>query len=105
MMGCPDHVFFVGNRDTRKSPMPEYYRDCFDNGLRLMTVEMPHLHSAEMLCYVGVGSRHEEETDAGISHFLEHMLFRGTSDYPDSLSLEQAFEALGGMVNASTDAE
>lgn len=70
-----------------------------------MTVEMPHLHSAEMLCYVGVGSRHEAETEAGLSHFLEHMLFRGTSDYPDSLSLEQAFEALGGMVNASTDAE
>jgi predicted Zn-dependent peptidase len=83
----------------------EYYRDRLDNGLRLITVEMPHLHSVEMACYIGVGSRHEDETVAGISHFLEHMLFRGTADYPTSLHLERAFEAIGGAVNAVTDAE
>lgn len=68
-------------------------------------MEMPHLHSAEMLCYVGVGSRHEGADEGGISHFLEHMLFRGTADYPKSFFLEAAFEAIGGAVNASTDAE
>jgi predicted Zn-dependent peptidase len=83
----------------------EYHRDLLDNGLRLITVEMPHLHSVEMACYIGVGSRHEEEKVAGISHFLEHMLFRGTADYPSSLDLERAFEAIGGAVNAVTDAE
>lgn len=85
--------------------MPEFHLERFPNGLRLLTVEMPHLHSAEMLCYVGVGSRYESESEGGISHFLEHMLFRGTEDYPKSFCLEAAFESIGGAVNASTDAE
>jgi predicted Zn-dependent peptidase len=75
------------------------------NGLRVVTVEMPHLHSAEMACYFKVGGRNEELATAGISHFLEHMLFRGTADYSTSLELERAFEAIGGAVNAGTDAE
>ncbi|MBE0504350.1 MAG: insulinase family protein [Desulfuromonadales bacterium] len=85
--------------------MPEFHLERFPNGLRLLTIEMPHLHSAEMLCYVGVGSRYEAEHEGGISHFLEHMLFRGTEDYPKSFCLEAAFESIGGAVNASTDAE
>jgi len=79
--------------------------DTLANGLRLVTVEMPHLHSTEMICYAAVGARNETDQHAGISHFLEHMLFRGNSDYPTSLALEQAFESLGGMINAATDAE
>ena len=85
--------------------MREYFKDTLANGLRVITVEMPHLHSAEMVCYVGAGGRHEKEEAAGISHFLEHMIFRGTAEYPSSLLLEQAFEAIGGAVNASTDVE
>lgn len=85
--------------------MSEFHLERFPNGLRLLTIEMPHLHSAEMLCYVGVGSRYEGENEGGISHFLEHMLFRGTEDYPKSFCLEAAFESIGGAVNASTDAE
>lgn len=75
------------------------------NGLRIITVSQPNLHVCEMACYVGVGSRYESIELAGISHFLEHMLFRGTTEYPDSLRLERAFEAIGGTVNAATDAE
>jgi len=85
--------------------MPEYHIDTLSNGLRLVTVEMPHLHNAELVCYVGTGGRAETEEFAGISHFLEHMLFRGAGRYPNSRALEDAFEALGGAVNASTDAE
>lgn len=85
--------------------MPEFHAVRFPNGLRLLTIEMPHLHSAEMLCYIGAGSRHEAEGEGGISHFLEHMLFRGSQDYPKSFLLEAAFESIGGAVNASTDAE
>ncbi len=85
--------------------MNEYFKSVLPNGLRVITVEMPHLHSTEMACYVGVGGRNEGPETAGISHFLEHMLFRGTADHPSSLHLEQAFEAIGGAVNASTDAE
>jgi predicted Zn-dependent peptidase len=85
--------------------MNEFYLDTLPNGLRVVTVEMPHLHSAEVICYVGVGSRFEAPERAGISHFLEHMVFRGTAEFADSLELERAFEAIGGAVNAATDAE
>lgn len=85
--------------------MSEYHLTTLANGLRVVTVEMPHLHCAEMVCYIGSGGRHEEAGVAGISHFLEHMLFRGTLEHPSSLLLERAFEAIGGAVNAATDSE
>ncbi|PLX87677.1 MAG: insulinase family protein [Desulfuromonas sp.] len=85
--------------------MAEFYLDTLKNGLRLVTVQMPHLHSAEMVVYLGAGGRNEDPREAGIAHFLEHMLFRGTAEYPTSQELERAFETLGGAVNASTDAE
>ncbi len=85
--------------------MSEYYVDHLPNGVRLVTVPMPHLHAVELVCYLAVGGRCERAEQSGISHFLEHMIFRGTEDYADSTALERAFEALGGSVNASTDAE
>ena len=75
------------------------------NGLRVVAVEMPHLHSAEIAVYLKVGGRNDSRAAAGLAHFLEHMLFRGTSEHPTSLELETAFEALGGSVNAATDEE
>lgn len=75
------------------------------NGLRLVAVQMPHLHSAELALYVKVGGRNDPPGKAGLAHFLEHMLFRGTSDFPTSLEIETAFEAIGGSINASTDEE
>lgn len=85
--------------------MPEYFIDTLTNGVRLVTVPMPHLHSAELVCYLAVGGRCEAPEQSGISHFLEHMLFRGTAEYATSTELELAFEAIGGAVNASTDTE
>jgi len=75
------------------------------NGLRLVAVEMPHLHSAELAVYLKVGGRNDSREKAGLAHFLEHMLFRGTADYATTLELETAFETIGGSVNASTDEE
>ncbi len=85
--------------------MTDYYVDTLANGLRLVTVPMPHLHAAEIVCYLAVGGQCENEDVAGISHFLEHMIFRGTAEYANSMLLERAFEMIGGAVNASTDAE
>jgi len=85
--------------------MSEYTCITLANGLRVVSVPMPHHHSAEVLVYVGVGSRHETLHKAGVSHFLEHMLFKGTAEYASSLELERAFEALGGSANAATDTE
>ncbi|QXE90491.1 insulinase family protein [Geomonas subterranea] len=75
------------------------------NGLRLVSVEMPHLHSAEIAIYIKAGGRNDTPGKAGISHFLEHMLFRGSSEFASNLELEIAFEAIGGSVNAATDEE
>ncbi len=85
--------------------MPDYFVDQLPNGVRLVTVPMPHLHSVELVCYMAVGGRCEASDQSGISHFLEHMLFRGTAEYATSTDLERAFEAIGGSVNASTDSE
>lgn len=75
------------------------------NGLRVVCVEMPHLHAAELAVYLKVGGRNDPPAKAGLSHFLEHILFRGTEDFASSLEIENAFEAIGGAPNAATDAE
>ena len=72
------------------------------NGLKLVTVETPHLHSATLCLYVRAGSRYETPETNGISHFLEHMLFRGSSRYPSSFALNLAIEELGGTLYAET---
>ncbi|MCM0083980.1 insulinase family protein [Geomonas sp. Red32] len=75
------------------------------NGLRLVSVRMPHLHTAEIAIYIKAGGRNDTAGKSGISHFLEHMLFRGSAEFASSLELEIAFEAIGGSVNAATDEE
>ena len=75
------------------------------NGLRVVCVEMPHLHAVELAVYLKVGGRNDPPTREGLSHFLEHILFRGTEDFASSLEIENAFEAIGGTPNAATDAE
>jgi predicted Zn-dependent peptidase len=72
------------------------------NGLRVVTVELPHLHSASIVMYAKVGSRYEDVRDNGLSHFLEHMLFRGTERLPDAFQINHAIEALGGTLYAET---
>lgn len=81
------------------------HKKTLSNGLRITVVSLPHLHSAEIAIYLKVGGRHDPAGKEGLSHFLEHMLFRGTADYPTTLELETAFETLGGSVNAATDAD
>jgi predicted Zn-dependent peptidase len=78
------------------------HKDVLDNGLRLITVELPHLHSASIVMYVRAGSRYESREDNGLSHFLEHMLFRGTELHPDAYRINHAIEGLGGTLYAET---
>jgi predicted Zn-dependent peptidase len=77
-------------------------RTTIGNGLRVVTVELPHLHTATLVLYVKVGSRLESPDDNGLSHFVEHMLFRGTERYPTSYDLNLAVESLGGTLYAET---
>jgi predicted Zn-dependent peptidase len=78
------------------------FRDALANGLRVVTVEAPHLHSASVALYVRAGSRYETPETNGLSHFVEHMLFRGSASYPDSFALNRAIEERGGTLYAET---
>ncbi|HEY5923018.1 MAG TPA: pitrilysin family protein [Kofleriaceae bacterium] len=73
-----------------------------DNGLAVTTVALPHLHTAVCALFVKVGARFEAADDNGLSHFVEHMLFRGTERYPTSLALNTAVERLGSTLHAET---
>lgn len=77
-------------------------KDVLSNGLTLVTVEAPHLHSVMCAVYVRVGSRHEDERSNGVSHLLEHLFFRGSHRYPDSVRMNAAVEAVGGNLNGVT---
>lgn len=72
------------------------------NGLRVVTVAMPHLHSAQVAVFARVGSRHERPETNGLSHFLEHMIFRGCDGFEDSTALNAAMEDLGGYLDGFT---
>lgn len=82
-----------------------YELTTLDNGLRILTVAMPHVHSASVGFFLGVGSRYESESLSGASHFVEHMLFKGTKRRPSAIAIAEAIEGKGGMFNASTGLE
>ena len=82
-----------------------YQRTTLPNGLRIVTAELPHTRSATVSLYVGAGSRYEPDAEAGLSHFLEHMLFKGASRRPTAREISEAIESVGGMHNAATDRE
>jgi len=72
------------------------------NGLRVRLVPLPHLQSATVSFFVRVGSRYETAQTNGLSHFLEHMLYRGTEAHPAAHDLNLAIERLGGTLDAAT---
>lgn len=82
-----------------------YQRSVLGNGLRVVTQTMPAARSVAVGLFVGVGSRREDESQAGLSHLLEHLVFKGTRRYPEPGGLSEAVEGCGGSVNASTDRE
>jgi predicted Zn-dependent peptidase len=84
--------------------LPEHRLTELDSGLRIVTEVMPSVRSAALGFFVGAGSRGETEAEAGLSHFLEHMLFRGTPRY-GSTEIDQLFDGMGAELNAGTDKE
>ena len=72
------------------------------NGLRVSAVRMPHVRRSVIDIHTRIGSRFETAEQNGISHFLEHMLHRGTARYPSAHAQALAFEALGGALSAMT---
>ena len=82
-----------------------YQKTTLDNGLRILTATMPHTRSVSICIFIGVGSRYEAEAEAGISHFIEHLLFKGTQKRPTAREISAAIEGVGGILNAGTDKE
>ncbi len=75
------------------------------SGMRVVYVPMPAVKSITTLLLVNTGSRYEESTEQGLAHLLEHLVFRGTQKYPDSLSLSIALDGIGASSNAFTAKE
>jgi predicted Zn-dependent peptidase len=75
------------------------------NGLRVLTVTLPHVQSVSLGLFMGVGSRFETEAMSGASHFIEHMVFKGTRRWPTARDVAEAIEGRGGMFNGSTGLE
>ena len=93
-------------RRTRSADEPvPYQRSVLANGMRVLTQPMPASRSVSVGLFVGVGSRHEDDDQAGLSHMLEHLVFKGTRAHPDPGALSEAVEGCGGSLNASTDRE
>jgi len=84
---------------------PEWHETTLGNGLRVVVVPQAALHRVAFGLYVGVGSRHESTANNGVSHFLEHMLYRGTARHPSAHAQNLAFERLGGSLSATTHAD
>ncbi len=83
----------------------QYQRTTLQNGLRLLIAPMPGMRSASIGLIFTVGSRYETPAQAGISHFIEHMLFKGSQHYPTARHISEAIEGVGGNFNGSTDKE
>jgi len=82
-----------------------YEKTVFDNGLKVITSTMPHTRSVSLAFLVGTGSCYEFSQEAGISHFVEHLLFKGTQRRPTAKEISQEIESVGGIINGGTDKE
>lgn len=81
-----------------------FKRETLPNGVRIVTEEIPHVRSVAVGLWVGAGTRDEGEDSQGISHFIEHMLFKGTNKR-SAKELAESLEAVGGQLNAFTTKE
>lgn len=81
-----------------------YRKTVLDNGVRLVSEQLDHLKSVSLGIWVDAGSRDEDRSENGISHFLEHMIFKGTRTRT-SLQIAKELDAIGGLSNAFTGKE
>lgn len=82
-----------------------FERTTLDNGLRIVSQSMPGTRSVAVGIYVGAGSRYERSEEAGISHLLEHLLFKGSKKWPTAQIISELIDGVGGAMNAATDRE
>src|ERR1700754_1332780 len=83
----------------------KYTKKVLSNGLRVLLIPMPAMESATVLVMAGAGSRYETKANSGISHFLEHMAFKGTEKRPNAMAISSLIDGMGGEFNAFTGKE
>ena len=89
---------------AKTSPKGTPEKTTLDNGVRILSKKIPNARSVSMGIWVNVGARDESETDNGMSHFIEHMLFKGTRNRT-GYEIAKEFDAIGGQTNAFTSME
>src|ERR1700684_924065 len=82
----------------------EHRLTTLDSGVRIVTENIPSVRSVSLGFWIGTGSRGESEAEAGLSHLLEHLLFKGSEKYA-SLEIDQIFDGMGAELNAGTGKE
>ncbi|KKP46899.1 MAG: Peptidase M16 domain protein [Candidatus Woesebacteria bacterium GW2011_GWA1_33_30] len=82
-----------------------FNKQILSNGLRVLTIPMPSVPSATVTVWVKTGSRNEEKKNSGISHFLEHMGFKGSKKRPTAKEISEVIDGIGGEFNAGTGKE
>ena len=87
-----------------EAPYP-YHKTTLPNGVRVVTGPMTGVKSGTLIVSYSVGSRYEPASISGVSHFLEHMLFKGTERRPDPKQISEEIEGVGGVLNAATSRE
>jgi predicted Zn-dependent peptidase len=80
----------------------QHKKTTLKNGLRIITIPMKETQTATVMVMIGVGSRYETEKEAGLSHFIEHMFFKGTKKRPTTLHISEELDSIGGEFNAFT---
>lgn len=82
-----------------------YKKTTLPNGLRILMVPMKNTETVTVVIMIGVGSRYETEREAGLSHFIEHMMFKGTKKRPTTLDISETLDSIGGEFNAWTSVD
>lgn len=81
-----------------------YTKDILNNGIRVVTEYIPYVNSVSIGVWIANGSRDEDESNNGISHFIEHMMFKGTTKR-NAKQIAESIEEIGGQINAFTSKE
>ncbi len=95
----------VGSGRIATTNYMEFHRTVLPNGLRVLTIPMSSFESVTVLVMVKAGSRYETRENNGISHFLEHMAFKGTEKRPSAIAISTLIDGIGGEFNAFTGKE
>lgn len=83
----------------------EIHKDKTASGARLLVLPMKSTGTVTLMVFVGTGSRHERPEQSGVSHFLEHLFFKGSKKRPSTLQISEALDEIGGEFNAFTSKE